>query len=365
MAFPVHTEGQSQVSRATEEELIRMIYKVPSPKANHVRVVFELPASLQAIYVVLVADFNGWDPSTTPLGRDRDGVWRAVVDLPLGQCYEFRYLIDGNWHTDYHADGLAANAYGSYNSVVLACPATHRPERALKYDMIRERPRPRPDQTVREYGVSPRQMLRQTAVGQATHRSFHAARRANGEIPLDWGSFHCKGGVRMRKHKVLIPMDGSEFSHKIVSYVQEHLGADENDLTLLRVVEKARDEEPSALARATSEIYIGPYPLERELAQKERAEEADEALESLISRFRGQLRKSALPLEEAGYKVSLAVEFGDPAEEIVRFVAANDIDLVAMTTHGRAGLQRLVFGSVAGAVLRNVSVPILLLRPFD
>lgn len=43
-----------------------MIYKTPSPKPNHVRVTFELPASLWAHQVFLVGDFNGWGPATLP-----------------------------------------------------------------------------------------------------------------------------------------------------------------------------------------------------------------------------------------------------------------------------------------------------------
>lgn len=50
--------------------------------------------------------------------QDRDGVWRATVDLPANRQYCFRYLIDGNWQTDYHADGWSENEYGTENSIV-------------------------------------------------------------------------------------------------------------------------------------------------------------------------------------------------------------------------------------------------------
>jgi hypothetical protein len=40
--------------------------------------------------------------------------------LPAGRRYQFRYLVDGQWRTDYHADGYASNEYGSQNSVLLA-----------------------------------------------------------------------------------------------------------------------------------------------------------------------------------------------------------------------------------------------------
>jgi len=50
--------------------------------------------------------------------QDRDGVWRATIDLEPNRRFLFRYLIDGNWQSDYHADGWSENGYGSDNSIV-------------------------------------------------------------------------------------------------------------------------------------------------------------------------------------------------------------------------------------------------------
>ncbi|MDQ3247863.1 MAG: isoamylase early set domain-containing protein [Chloroflexota bacterium] len=95
-----------------------MIRKTSSPQPDHVRIIFELPACLWADRIFLVGDFNGWCESATPMRQDRDGIWRATLDLPVGGQHEFRYLIDGHWKTDSHADGFAGNRYGSENSVV-------------------------------------------------------------------------------------------------------------------------------------------------------------------------------------------------------------------------------------------------------
>ena len=97
-----------------------MIRKIPSPLANCVRVIFELPACLWADRIFLVGDFNNWDMAITPFAQGRDGIWQAVMDLPVGRDYEFRYLVDGMWQTDLHADGWTANAFGSQNSIVSA-----------------------------------------------------------------------------------------------------------------------------------------------------------------------------------------------------------------------------------------------------
>jgi hypothetical protein len=97
-----------------------MIYKQSSPYPGHVRIIFELPSCLWADRIFLVGDFNNWDEKSTPMRQDRDGVWRTIVDLPGGRHYQFRYMIDGQWKSDYHADGFAQGCYGADNSVVYA-----------------------------------------------------------------------------------------------------------------------------------------------------------------------------------------------------------------------------------------------------
>jgi hypothetical protein len=73
---------------------------------------------LWADRICVSGTFNDWDEQALPMHQDRDGVWRAQLTLPLGQRHEFRYVIDGRWQTDYHADGFTANNFGSHNSIV-------------------------------------------------------------------------------------------------------------------------------------------------------------------------------------------------------------------------------------------------------
>jgi hypothetical protein len=95
-----------------------MIYKIPSSQPGLACVVFELPSCVWADRIFVSGTFNDWNERTFPMHQDRDGVWRARLDLPLGRRYEFRYVIDGRWQTDYHADGFTENNYGSHNSIV-------------------------------------------------------------------------------------------------------------------------------------------------------------------------------------------------------------------------------------------------------
>jgi hypothetical protein len=95
-----------------------MIYKIPTSQPGLVCVVFELPSCVWADRIVVSGTFNNWNERELPMQQDRDGVWRARLELPIGQRYEFRYVIDGRWQTDYHADGFTENNFGSHNSLV-------------------------------------------------------------------------------------------------------------------------------------------------------------------------------------------------------------------------------------------------------
>jgi 1,4-alpha-glucan branching enzyme len=97
-----------------------MIHKTISTLSNHVCIPFELPASVWADHIVVVGDFSQWCATATPLCQDRAGIWRATIDLPWGTRSEFRYLIDGRWQTDDHADGFAGGPDRMAHSVVYA-----------------------------------------------------------------------------------------------------------------------------------------------------------------------------------------------------------------------------------------------------
>ncbi len=95
-----------------------MIRKSPSAIPNHVHVVFELPPSVWADKVFLTGDFNDWRTDELKMRQDRDGVWRITLDLRANQRFQYRYVVDGCWQSDWHADGFEDNEHGSQNSVV-------------------------------------------------------------------------------------------------------------------------------------------------------------------------------------------------------------------------------------------------------
>jgi nucleotide-binding universal stress UspA family protein len=71
----------------------------------------------------------------------------------------------------------------------------------------------------------------------------------------------------------------------------------------------------------------------------------------------------AEPLRKEGLHVTVLVASGEPADQILEVAAIAHADLVAMATHGRSGLQRIMVGSIADKVVHRASMPVLLVRP--
>ncbi|MCO6461084.1 MAG: isoamylase early set domain-containing protein [Saprospiraceae bacterium] len=70
--------------------------------------------------VVLLGDFNNWDPELgLNLKKQKDGSFKGVLELEKGQEFQFKYLVDGkNWVNDTEADSLVPSPFGEPNSVV-------------------------------------------------------------------------------------------------------------------------------------------------------------------------------------------------------------------------------------------------------
>ncbi len=68
-------------------------------------------------------------------------------------------------------------------------------------------------------------------------------------------------------------------------------------------------------------------------------------------------------LKDSHISVRSEVPVGKAADEIINYIKKNPFCLIVMATHGRSGLSRWVYGSVAESVLLGVSSPIFLVKP--
>jgi nucleotide-binding universal stress UspA family protein len=151
----------------------------------------------------------------------------------------------------------------------------------------------------------------------------------------------------MSTNKVLIPVDGSDFSLQVVPQIMHFLKPGTAEFVLLHV-------EPEQHTVQAEEPGFEPITVY-----------ADQAETSLRAEFDHNMAPQIRMLAEAGYPASTAVRFGEPTWEIEQFIANEKVDMVAMTTHGRTGLRRAIYGSVAEHVLHHSPAPVFLYRSFD
>jgi len=82
------------------------------------KVTFKLKCEAETL--CLVGDFNGWNETSNPMKKAKDGTFSISVDLESGQEQQFRYLADGKtWLNDEAADKYVATSHGSENSVIV------------------------------------------------------------------------------------------------------------------------------------------------------------------------------------------------------------------------------------------------------
>jgi len=67
--------------------------------------------------VILMGDFNNWNPKRHSMQSDGEGVWSKTVVLSPGK-YEYKFMIDGEWREDPQNDQTCPNIFGTHNSVL-------------------------------------------------------------------------------------------------------------------------------------------------------------------------------------------------------------------------------------------------------
>ena len=163
--------------------------------------------------------------------------------------------------------------------------------------------------------------------------------------------------------RILIPLDGSDFSRQIFSQVRKIFSPQETEVVLLRVIPQANGIVAHPPRPVSADIPMPVFESASDIEYANHPIYASQALETLEAETLEALEVDARNLKQAGYTVSTECRLGDAAQEIVKFVENEKIDAIAMTTHGRSGMSEIIFGSVAHAVLRSVNVPVMLWRP--
>lgn len=82
------------------------------------KVTFSVPA-IEAKEVSVLGCFNEWsEEKAVKLKKLKNGTFKGTVDLAKDDSYEFRYLVDGEFVNDEHADAYVTNEFGGENAVI-------------------------------------------------------------------------------------------------------------------------------------------------------------------------------------------------------------------------------------------------------
>lgn len=142
---------------------------------------------------------------------------------------------------------------------------------------------------------------------------------------------------------IVAPLDGSKLSEAVLPHVENLASRLHAEVYFIQVI----DLVPSPFA-------AGGDP--RRGAANDQLEHDRKAAESYLSALAGAWQARDI---YAKWEIIQGV----PATSIVNFARSHKAYMIAMSTHGRSGLSRMVFGSVADEVMRVAGIPVLLVRP--
>ena len=140
--------------------------------------------------------------------------------------------------------------------------------------------------------------------------------------------------------KILCAIDLSDHSKVVAAYAVMLAKAFDAEITVLYAAPSLSQYvgfhvPPSSIENFVGEIISG----------------AEKSMESFVAE------------NLAGVKACSKIISGYAAQEILNYAAGNDIDIIVMGTHGRAGIDRILFGSVAEKVVKTATIPVMTVRP--
>lgn len=138
--------------------------------------------------------------------------------------------------------------------------------------------------------------------------------------------------------KILVPLDGSMRAEAVLRHVEELALGQQSQVVLLRVVDLG------APIGAVETAYVG-------LRQREMERETREA-RAYLTPLQGKFRQK-------GIDAHTLVAYGRTVDAILETAESQDVDLIAIASHGQGGLARVVYGSVAAGLLQRAHRPLL------
>ena len=141
--------------------------------------------------------------------------------------------------------------------------------------------------------------------------------------------------------RILVPLDGSARAERILRHVEDLAQSNQSQLIFLQAV------PPDVVSDGYKALMIQ----ESRRMTEQKVREAENYLGQMVSVFR-----------QKKIKARSVVETGSVVAAILRVAQRENADLIAMASHGRGGLSRVFYGSVAAGILQQVDRPLLLVR---
>ena len=149
--------------------------------------------------------------------------------------------------------------------------------------------------------------------------------------------------------KMLVLLDGSKMAESVLPHVEvlaKQKGV-KAEITLLRIlnVDRIRTDYPEA---------------EKKLSIKEHVKQRTDYYKNEYIQYLTAIQQN-ISVEDLQIKSEVII--GEPANEIIKRAKKDPFDIIVMSTHGRSGISRWAFGSVAEKVIRRVDTPVFIVRP--
>lgn len=143
---------------------------------------------------------------------------------------------------------------------------------------------------------------------------------------------------------IVLPLDGSELSEQAIPYAQQIIG-NAGQINLLTVV-----DVPSFPSHTIYPVPIAvPEP------------DYMTVVDDMIANARDYIDNLAKRLQSQGYNVKTVVKSGDPAVGILEVAQNEEADAIVMSTHGRSGMSKWLFGSVTQKILSAMPCPVFVI----
>ena len=140
---------------------------------------------------------------------------------------------------------------------------------------------------------------------------------------------------------ILTPLDGSKRAESILKHVEELARRFDAKVVFLQVI------EPNTFIVGSETAFYAQY--------KEDVEKKKKQSEVYLAGIKGEFREKGIESRER-------VVNGPVVDAIIAAAESENVDLIAIASHGRSGLSRVFYGSVAAGILNRADRPLLLIR---